>query len=76
MISGCTCIDFLNENGNGNCNTHDEYFCYVEQPTNCTDAEYSVEVPGKQWSEHACKLINSNGKRNTFKVVHFSFKKS
>ena len=51
-------MDFLDEKGNGNCNVHDEYFCYVEQPSNCTDVEDSVEVAGKQLSVHACKLTD------------------
>ena len=55
----CRCTDRIIE-GHGNC----QYYhrgrptCYVQQPTNCPDAQTSTKDPAEKWSWDAC----DNGK--------------
>ena len=62
-ISGCTCMDYINKNGYGNCkkqstNLGGKFTCYVNQPSSCTDRKDSGTDPGKQYSAEACKEQN------------------
>ncbi len=56
---GCTCHDFINVGGHGQCKTkasitNGRPFCYVNQPSNCTDLYASETDPGKKISVEAC----------------------
>lgn len=58
-MSDCSCIDYVNEDGEGNCLKPYEdkpLFCYVKQPSSCPDIIESVEVPNYIQSTQACKL--------------------
>jgi len=57
---GCSCSDFVNKNGYGNCKKQDSDFgglvsCYVNLPSTCTDLVQSGSNPGKYLSAGACK---------------------
>ena len=57
---GCTCHDFINDGGHGRCKTShsttgDQPFCYVNQPSNCTDLLPSETDPGRKISAKACE---------------------
>ena len=57
---GCTCHDFINVGGHGQCKTShsttgDQPFCYVNQPSNCTDLLPSETDPGRKISAKACE---------------------
>ena len=60
---GCTCHDFINHNGYGQCklkdlyhgHVRDNFVCYVNQPSNCDDLYASVSNPGKKLSAIPCK---------------------
>ena len=59
-IIGCTCHDFINVGGHGQCKTShsttgDQPFCYVNQPSNCTDLLPSETDPGRKISAKACE---------------------
>ena len=60
---GCTCHDFINAGGHGQCKTNHSttggrQFCYVNQPSNCTDLLPSETDPGKKISAEACNKGN------------------
>jgi choriolysin H len=59
----CSCMDYVNKNGFGNCkkksSTLGGLSCYVNLPTNCSDARNSGSDPGKKYSAVACR--NGNG---------------
>ena len=52
----CTCNDFVDENGYGNClkEINGKNICYVNQPSSCNDLEYSNSAPEKKISAEAC----------------------
>ena len=56
---GCTCHDFINVSGHGQCKTkhsitNGHLFCYVNEPSNCTDLFASETDPGRKISVEAC----------------------
>ena len=60
---GCTCHDFMNNAGYGQCRKrgykHDyTHVCYVNQPSNCSDMYASITDPGKKVSAEACAKGN------------------
>ena len=63
----CTCIDYVNKNGVGNCQGkgekrfHNVHVCYVSLPSNCPDLKISKTDANKFLSAVAC---NTNKKRN------------
>ena len=62
--SMCTCTDYVNENGVGNCTGegekrfNNEPVCYVSLPSNCPDIKISTTDGGKFLSAMACKTTN------------------
>ena len=63
FIANCTCTDIISDKtAKGNC-THpwkneqgeDLLWCYVNQPSNCTDQINSNSYPGEIWSVVACQ---------------------
>lgn len=61
--SFCTCKDFVNDGGFGNCfkrSGHSKHggkaVCYVEQPSTCSDLIDSKANPGEKVSAEACQL--------------------
>ena len=67
---GCSCHDFINPNGYGQCKKSSSYehvknkaVCYVNQPSSCSDLAYSSTNPGKKFSAEACRIeINGTSK--------------
>ena len=70
MILGqCGCKDLMSSNGHGNCQTTSSYlsdklFCYVIQPSPCSDLQDSNIMPGEKYSAEACSsqggvIVNS-----------------
>ena len=59
LNSGCTCSDFVNKNGYGNCRKDykDGPICYVNLPSQCKDLVDSSKDPSKQYSWEACKNV-------------------
>ena len=60
-LDGCECSNKTNhKTGQGNCNNiwTNGFWCYVIQPSNCSDLTESESYPGKQWSYEACKIDN------------------
>ena len=60
VIGNCSCYDYLDDEGYGKCkkrhpDTNNLAACYVNQPTNCSDAKYIPGQPGRQISSYACK---------------------
>ena len=60
----CSCSDYINENGIGNCTKRIslfnwKYICYVNQPSSCSDLMDSGTNVGKQISGEACGHKNS-----------------
>ena len=61
---GCSCHEYVNQNGYGQCKKkdfHQEHVkllhvCYVNQPSNCSDLYSSVTDPGKKLSAEACPI--------------------
>ena len=61
---GCSCHEYINQNGYGQCkkkdfnqeHVKDLHVCYVNQPSNCTDLYSSVTDPGKKLSAQACPI--------------------
>ena len=54
---GCACSSFKSYvTGLGNCEDlwENRLWCYVRQPSNCTDLHNSTLHFGKQWSWNAC----------------------
>ena len=59
---GCSCHEYMNQNGYGQCKRKDYnqehvknlHVCYVNQPSNCTDLYASITDPGKKLSAQAC----------------------
>ena len=59
---GCSCHEYINQNGYGQCrkkdfnqeHVKDLHVCYVNQPSNCTDLYASITDPGKKLSAQAC----------------------
>ena len=57
----CSCTDFVNDAGFGNCNGHSKFSkvsfraCFVKLPSNCADLVDSDSNPGKKISAQACK---------------------
>jgi len=66
----CTCKDKVNYKGMGNCKgTHSNHFgtvaCYVNQPTDCSDAQRSNSFPEEMYSAEACNVATcSDGIQN------------
>ena len=61
----CTCTDFVNSSGQGNCQTSnttksDDKLCYVMRPSNCPDLKNSSLFQDKQISREACELNNQH----------------
>ena len=61
FIVACTCSDFVNPNGYGECKKQDSDFgnsvtCYVNLPSECTDLIESGTNPGKFLSAEACSV--------------------
>ena len=59
VLSACSCSDYVNENGIGNCTKRISLFnwqnvCYVNQPSSCSDLIDSGTDVGKQISVEAC----------------------
>ena len=60
-IPTCSCTDFVNDAGFGNCNGHSKFSkisfraCFVKLPSNCADLVDSDSNPGKKISAQACK---------------------
>ena len=59
----CACKSFVNQFGNGNCQTRSEAnlhlgkkMCYVVQPSGCDDLVESGSNPGEMFSAKACTL--------------------
>ena len=70
----CTCIDHLNKNGIGNCQTGEKRFpnevvCYVALPSSCPDLKKSNTDKGKFLSALPCK--NHNKKSSILSLVTF-----
>ena len=70
----CTCIDYLNKNGIGNCQTGEKRFpnevvCYVALPSSCPDLKKSNTDKGKFLSAFPCK--NYNKKSSILSLVTF-----
>ena len=64
---GCSCHDFINPNGFGQCKKGSSYehvkgrnVCYVNRPSNCSDLTYSSTNPGKKFSAAACDILNES----------------
>ena len=64
---GCSCHDFINPNGFGQCKKGSSYehvkgrnVCYVNRPSNCSDLTYSSTNPGKKFSAAACDNLNES----------------
>ena len=57
FLSDCTCKDLINPFGYGNCAStgFSSKFCYVNQPTSCSDALDSLDLPGEKFSSEPCK---------------------
>ena len=57
FLSDCTCKDLINPSGYGNCAStgFSSKFCYVNQPTSCSDALDSLDLPGEKFSSEPCK---------------------
>ena len=71
----CTCKDFINDGGFGNCfkkSGHSKHggkaVCYVEQPSTCSDLIDSKANPGEKVSAEACQL---KGKKQR-QMIRFS----
>ena len=58
---GCSCIEYVNKNGFGNCNKSYEknsrFSCYVNEPSTCEDVRNSSTDPGLRFSFEACEII-------------------
>ena len=70
----CTCIDYLNKNGIGNCQTVEKRFpnevvCYVALPSSCPDLKKSNTDKGKFLSALPCK--HDNKKTSILSLVTF-----
>ena len=58
-LEDCTCYDFVDEDGYGNClkghpNKNGLLVCYVKQPTSCNDTIDNLSLPGREISSLAC----------------------
>ena len=64
LAIGCKCSSLKNhESGEGNCKNYAEggLWCYVIEPSNCTDLIDSTFYSGMRWSRrNACKNRKSN----------------
>ena len=77
VLGDCSCSDFVTNDGYGNCNktTRNEPekgpFCYVNNPTTCSDVidEDSQAPTGYSWE--ACN--NDKGKRWSYTNGYFLF---
>ena len=63
ILASCTCKDFINENGSGNCakpvsSYGNKLVCYVNQPSSCGDLRGSGTNPGEKTSAEACPQGN------------------
>ena len=59
ILDGCKCSTYVsNKTRQGNCMDiwKDGFWCYVSQPSDCSDLVESTSHPGKQWSYDACKI--------------------
>ena len=70
----CTCIDHVNKNGIGNCQTGEKRFeneivCYVALPSSCPDLKKSNTDKGKFLSALPCK--NNKKKSSILSLVTF-----
>ena len=58
LLVGCKCSNLITREGEGNCKTtwEGELWCYVIEPSNCTDLLESTSYAGMRWSQrNACK---------------------
>ena len=60
LYHGCTCSDYINESGFGNCTKlfsplRNQKVCYVNLPSSCSDEVDSRTNPGKKLSAEACQ---------------------
>ena len=60
LFAGCTCDSFVDNEGHGNCkkSVRDQFGCYVNEPTNCTDLEIGNEDRKYSLSQ-ACELVGN-----------------
>ena len=89
-IPTCSCTDFVNDAGFGNCNGHSKFSkvsfraCFVKLPSNCPDLVDSDSNPGKKISAQACKdrkrrlstLIDSTIVKNIKQIIERSMIKT
>ena len=60
--ASCKCKNLVNQQGYGNCKLKSyasqsfREFCYVNQPSNCSDLISSKSIVGEQFSSEACNL--------------------
>ena len=60
--ASCKCKNLVNQQGYGNCKFKSyasqsfREFCYVDQPSNCSDLISSKSIVGEQFSSEACNL--------------------
>lgn len=74
FLAGCTCLDHLlnKKGGTGNCqDLEPERWCYVNQPSNCSDLVDSKSHSGKQWSFDACKDTEGKYVGYMLRIYHF-----
>ena len=59
ILVTCSCKDFVNDSGIGNCRAKEDRFdavvCYVNQPSNCGDVVGSNTNGGELLSAEACR---------------------
>ena len=60
MLGSCTCKDLVAPNGGGNCQgptstkLGNKVFCYVTQPSSCSDVLDSSTNQGEKYSAESC----------------------
>ena len=69
VVSACTCTDYVNKNGVGNCKKGETRFnnedvCYVSLPSTCPDLKKSQTDSSKFLSAVACQTRSD--KTNSF----------
>merc|ERR1719469_864885 len=71
---GCTCTDFINPNGYGQCRKADSDFggsftCYVALPSSCKDLVRSGSHPSKYLSSEACDEQTYTQQQNIIPLI-------
>ena len=56
-LGDCSCSDYVNAKGYGNCQKQKrgKAYCFVNQPSTCTDLRNSSYEDGLQFSHEACQ---------------------